>query len=250
MKAQLPLRFELRDDYRLDTFVPGTNGALCARLLALGSAANTGSDAGSDNRLGDMLWLYGAQGSGKTHLLQATVAELAPARLASTDHYEIAYFPARQIAVADAVDALEGSERYALLCIDDVDCWLGVAAVEQELVRRYQERRQAGLHLLLSANRPPGEYAMAVADWASRARGAEVFRLAELSDDDKLAVLEARASRLGLVLGGATSTYLLRHGPRSLPAMLDVLAQADKLAMAEQRNLTVPLLKKVLQAQS
>jgi len=77
-----------------------------------------------------------------------------------------------------------------------------------------------------------------------------VFRLAELSDDDKLKVLKARASRLGLLLGGATATFLLRHGPRSLPAMLDVLTQADKLAMAEQRNLTVPLLKKVLQAQS
>jgi len=196
-----------------------------------------------------MLWLYGAQGSGKTHLLQATVAEFVPAQPANSS-FEVGYFPARQIRAVDAVDALEGSERYALLCIDDVDSWLGVAAVEQELVRRYQERRQAGLHLLLSANKPPGETAMVVSDWASRARGAEVFRLAELSDDDKLKVLKARASRLGLLLGGATATFLLRHGPRSLPAMLDVLTQADKLAMAEQRNLTVPLLKKVLQAQS
>jgi len=243
MCAHLTTCTTLRGDYRLDTFVSGSNGALCARLRALGNACASGQ--------GDMLWLYGAHGSGKTHLLQATVAELAqdpredePAREPGLD---VAYFPAKQIAAADAIDALEGSERYALLCIDDVDRWVGVAAVEQELVRRYQERRQAGSHLLLSANKPPLEYTMAVADWASRARGAEVFRVAELADQDKLEVLQARARRLGLELGGATQTYLLRHGPRSLPAMLEVLTQADKLAMAEQRKLTVPLLKEVLQ---
>lgn len=242
MKAQLPLRFELRENLRFDTFVSGANGALCARLRGLGDQFSGTTESQTETQ-GVTLWLYGIAGSGKTHLLQATVAELAE-KGAQT----VAYLPARQIATKDAVAALEGSERYTLLCIDDVDCWVGVAAVEQELVRRYQERRQAGSHLLLTASRPPVEYAMAFADWASRARGAEVFRVAELSDDDKLQVLEARASRLGLIFTGATATYLLRHGPRSLPAMLEVLVEVDKLAMAEQRKLTVPLLKKALQA--
>jgi len=98
-----------------------------------------------------MLWLYGAQGSGKTHLLQATVAEFVPAQPANSS-FEVGYFPARQIRAVDAGDALGGSERYALLCIDDVDSWLGVAAVEQELVRRYQERRTSRLA------RPPWWY--------------------------------------------------------------------------------------------
>lgn len=235
VSLQLPLRFELRDDFNLDTFVAGPNGALCARLTALGNAL---APAGQ----GDMLWIHGAPGSGKTHLLQASVARLAE------DGVDIAYFPAKQIDAVDAVDVLEGSERYRVMFIDDIDSWLGVASVERELVRRYQERRQAGTHLVLSAQRPPADYPMAFADWASRARGAEVFRVAELSDQNKLQVLNARATRLGLELGSATGTYLLRHGPRSLPAMLDVLDNVDKLAMAEQRKLTVPLLKKVLQA--
>lgn len=240
MTQQLPLRFELRDDYRLDTFVPGSNGALCSRLRGL--ASNTLGSAARTQ--GDMLWLYGPVGTGKTHLLQATVAQLA------SDGVDVAYLPAEQIDASDGVAVLEGSERYAVLIIDDIDCWVGDAAVEQELVRRYQERRQAGSHLLMSAQRAPLDYEMAFADWASRARGAEVFRLLELADDDKLQVLGARARRLGLELTAAPGTYLLRHGPRSLPAMLAVLDRVDKLAMAEQRKLTVPLLKKVLQADS
>jgi DnaA family protein len=72
--------------------------------------------------------------------------------------------------------------------------------------------------------------------------------MAELDDDSKLRVLKNRAMRLGLDLGAAPGSYLLRHGPRALPAMLSVLDQVDKLAMAEQRKLTVPLLKKVLEA--
>ncbi len=238
MTSQLPLRFELRDDFRLDSFVVGANGSLCARLARLSDA----STPRTPEAHGDMLWIYGAAGTGKTHLLQASVAQLASADV------NIAYLPARQIDAEDAAAALEGSERYAVLIIDDIDSWVGVAAVEQELVRRYQERRQAGSHLVLSAQNAPVDYAMAVTDWGSRARGAEVFRIAELVEDDKLQVLKERATRLGLDLTAAPATYLLRHGPRSLPAMLAVLNQVDKLAMAEQRKLTVPLLKKVLQA--
>ena len=241
----MPLLFELREDYRLDAFVPGANGALCARLSALGDSLTESANLAVDSvraGQGDTLWLYGAPGSGKTHLLQATVAQLAQKGVS------VAYLPANQIDATDAVSVLEGSERYAVLIIDDIDCWVGVGSVEQELVRRYQERRQAGSHLVLSARNAPVDYAMAFADWASRARGAEVFRMAELDDDSKLRVLKNRAMRLGLDLGAAPGSYLLRHGPRALPAMLSVLDQVDKLAMAEQRKLTVPLLKKVLEA--
>jgi len=206
------------------------NAGLCNRLLALGSTTASG----------DALWVHGKAGSGKTHLLQGVVARLSDARVS------VAYLPAKTLVANQAVGMLEGSERYSLLVIDDVDCWLGTLPVEQELVRIYQERRHSGQHLLMSAARAPSGYQMALPDWQSRAQGAEVLPLAELTDADKLSVMQLRATRLGLELNDAVASYLLRRGPRDLPAMLEVLARVDGLALAEQRRLTVPLLKKVL----
>lgn len=232
MTAQLPLPFELREDFQLDTFEPGNNAGLCARLLELGGAQGSG----------DTLWIHGAQGSGKSHLLQAVVAELADRGIRA------AYLPAAQIPGEHVAAVVDGSQQYGVLFIDDVDRWLGLRSAEIELTRLYQERRQAGQDLVLSATGAPLDYQMALPDWQSRAQGAEVFRLQELTEDGKIGVLVARAERLGLVLSDSVGTYLLRHGPRSLPAMLAVLAAADALALAEQRKLTVPLIKRVLLA--
>lgn len=230
MSLQLPLPFELRDDHKLSSFVYGANTELCDRLLSL---ANAGSEA-------QMLWIHGSEGCGKTHLMQATVAQL------SDQGAQVAYLPAKALPAEDAADVLEGCERYSLLVIDDIDEWFGRPDIERELVRLYQERRQTGLHLVLAAARSPLDYQMALPDWQSRARGAQVFQLRELSEADKLEVLIARSARLGLDLNDSVGNYLLRHGPRGLPQMLAVLGQVNELALAEQRRLTVPLLKKAL----
>ncbi len=236
MTAQLPLPFELRADHQLHSFVPGPNSELCDSLLRLGRRAPARVTAD-----GDMVWVHGSPGMGKTHLLQGVVGALSDRGVA------VAYLPARQFPLRQLSAILVGSEQYSLLVIDDVDQWLGVAAAEGELVRLYQERRHAGLDLLLSAKKAPAQYSMALPDWQSRAQGAQVFRLAELSEQEKLEVLIARSVRLGLDLSEPVGTYLLRHGPRGLPQMLAVLARVDRLALAEQRRLTVPLLKKALQ---
>lgn len=230
MSSQLPLPFELREDHRLSSFVRGANSELVVRLLELGRPTAEGQ----------MLWIHGAQGLGKTHVLQAVVAEL------SEQGAEVAYLPARALPGDQAADILEGCERFALLVVDDVDEWFGELSTERELVRLYQERRQAGLHLVMAAARSPLDYQMALPDWQSRANGAQVFQVAELADAGKLEVLIARSRRLGLELSEPVATYLLRHGPRGLPQMLSVLDQVDQLALAEQRRFTVPLLKKAL----
>ena len=230
MTLQLPLPFELRDDHKLSSFVHGSNTTLVEALCGLASVGGEGQ----------MLWIQGGAGSGKTHLLQAVVGHY------SDQAVEVAYLPATQITGEHAASMLEGAQRYRVLVIDDVDCWLGQRLAEVELVRLYQERRHAGNHLLLSATLPPTGYKMALPDWQSRARGAVLYTLHELSDEDKLEVLMARADRLGLELGDSVATYLLRHGPRGLPQMIEILARVDRLALAEQRRLTVPLLKKVL----
>ena len=226
MVDQLPLLFELRDEFSLDAYVRDGNEALCTLILELPSAPEA-----------QMLWLHAAPGTGKTHLAQALVAELA------ARGERVAYLPAQRAA---ALAALEGLQQFQLVVIDDADHWLNNAATEQALVGLYQELRAGGGHLLLFAAQPPLGYEFALPDWRSRCQGAGVFALAELSDSSKIHVLRARAERLGLTLDDRVGSYLLRHGPRALPDLLHILVRLDRAALAEQRQLSVPFTKRVL----
>lgn len=227
--GQLPLLFELRDEFTFESYLPGENRTLRDLLVAL-----------PDNPTAQMLWIYAPPATGKTHLAQALVAQL------STQRVRIAYLPAARAAGEAALTALEGMQNFRLVVIDDADQWLNDAATEQALVGLYQELRLAGGHLVLFAAKSPASYEFALPDWRSRCQGASVFALQDLDEASKIQVLQQRAARLGLTLDERVGHYLLRHGPRSLPELLLVLQRLDRAALAEQRNLSVPFTKRVL----
>lgn len=226
MSGQLPLRFELREEFNFTTYVRGENANLCALLLGLPM-----------NPAAQIYWVYAPMGGGKTHLAQALVAQLA------AQGERVAYLPASR---AQAQAALEGMQNFRLVVIDDADQWLNSAATEQALVGLYQELRLAGSHLVLFATRSPIHCDFALPDWRSRCQGAGIFALQELDETSKVAVLRQRAGRLGLSLDDRVGNYLLSHGPRSLPDLLAVLQTLDRAALAEQRRLSVPFTKRVL----
>ena len=226
MSAQLPLPFELRDEFSLDSFVAGANRAQVERLQALEGAA--------------FVWLCAPAGGGKTHLLQALC-------LAATERgARVAYLPAAAVPAASAAAALEGLAAFAAVLIDDVECWHGDAGVEAALVALYQLLRAKDAPLICSATTPAAGVVTATADWGSRVRGAEGIALVDLGEPDKIAVLRGRATRLGLDLPDDVVAYLLRRLGRGLPELLGVLDRLDRAALAEQRRLTIPFVRRVL----
>jgi len=226
MVNQLPLLFELRDEFSLANYELGANAALCAQLLALPSKPSA-----------QTLWLHAPLGMGKTHLAQGVTAAFA------SRGERVAYVPAGR---AEAVAALEGLHQFRVVVIDDVCHWLNNTTAEQALVGLYQELRARGSHLLLLAANAPLSYEFALPDWRSRCLGAAIHRLQELDDASKIHVLVDRAKRLGLTLDERVGSYLLRHGPRALPDLLAILQLLDRAALAEHRQLSVPFTKRVL----
>ena len=229
MVDQLPLPFQLREDYALAQFVLGSNAPLAAELLALPGEFEA-----------QTYWVQAGPGLGKTHLLQGCVAELSAAGR------RVAYVPARRIPSARVAAVLEGLEAFRVVFIDDLDAWLGDVGVEQELVRFYQELRSRAAHLVMSASQAPPAYEFALPDWRSRCLGAIVVGLSQLRESDRLVVLQRRAQRLGLAFDAKAGAYLLRHGARGLPELLVALARLDRAALAEQRQLSIPFIKRVL----
>ena len=204
------------------SFAPGLNAEVIAALRRSSSAP---------------LWLWGAPGAGKTHLLQALCAETGE---------RAAYFPVSHDPALPS-DALQGFESARLLCIDDVDAVAGDAAWEQALFRVFNDVGELGGRLVFAATLPPRQAEWQLEDWRSRAAACMVYQVRELDDPGRVEALRLRAAQRGLQLPDETAEYLLKRMPRDLPSLLRVLDELDEASWVAQRRLTIPFIRDALE---
>src|SRR5450631_3675112 len=229
---QLALGVRLRAESVFESFWPGVNAQIVATLRAPST---------------EPLWLWGATGTGKTHLLQAVCAAagdtsaVLPGAGPPAAGPPAAYFPfARPLALPP--EALAGFERSRVLCLDDVDAVAGDLAWEKALFRLFNDATELRTRLIFAAAVPPRQPKWCLEDWGSRAAACTVYQLRELDDEGRLEALRLRAAQRGLQLPHDTSDYLLKRMPRDLPSLLDILDQLDEASLIAQRRLTIPFI--------
>lgn len=225
---QLPLAMRLRERAVFDSFVAGANLAAVEQLRALARGASAG-----------VYWLSGAQGVGKTHLLQATCAM---ARSAGAD---TAYLPLSQL-VALGPETLEGWHSSRVVALDDLAAVAGRHDWEQGLFRLYREAEERGAALLASAAAPPLLLNFSLPDLASRFAAATLLPLRPLDESEQRQALRLRARARGLELPEEAALYLQRRFRRDLATLYELLDAIDEAALQAQRRLTVPFIRQVL----
>ena len=225
---QLPLAMRLRERAVFDSFVAGANLQAVEQLRALARGASAG-----------VYWLSGAQGVGKTHLLQATCAM---ARSAGAD---TAYLPLSQL-VALGPETLEGWRSSRVVALDDLAAIAGRRDWEQGLFRLYREAEERGAALLASAAAPPLLLNFSLPDLASRFAAATLLPLRPLDESEQRQALRLRARARGLELPEETALYLQRRFRRDLATLYALLDAIDEAALQAQRRLTVPFIRQVL----
>lgn len=204
----------------LDNFVAGINAQLVGRLRALAGSGSV-----------DMLYVWGPEGSGRTHLLTAT-ALLAEARR-----------PTALLGAAAVEDELPMSPG-GLLIIDNIDRLSPAGQVA--LFRAFNSARFVGLSLLLSGPCPPLQLQLRE-DLRTRVGQALIFEVKPLSDEEKSDALQRHAMLRGMRVDDGLVRYLLRHGRRDLPSLMAVLDNLDRASLEQQRPATLPLLKEVME---
>ena len=224
---QLPLGVRLAETARFDGFVAGPNRETLELLSGI-----------SPPRL---LWLWGRAGTGKTHLLQAACASVGTAGGAA------AYL---DLGTAGTPDLLEGFDGLDLVCLDSLERVSDDAAWNAAIFRLYTLMQDGAGRLYVTSTGPPAALRFRLPDLRSRLLAAPVHQLHELGEEERMAALEQRACRLGLVLPRESAAYLVHRLPRDMHSLCAVLDRLDEAALAAQRRLTVPFLRQVLEPQS
>ncbi|WP_377512443.1 chromosomal replication initiator DnaA [Octadecabacter sp. R77987] len=174
------------------------------------------------------LALIGPQGSGKSHLARV-FQHLSGAQI---------------IAARDLGDATLAPPEAPCLVVEDVETL--PHAGEEWLFHAHNHLRATGGRLLVSAASAPTRWNIALPDLASRMQGTSVIRIGDPDDTLLGAVLMKQFQDRQLSPDLRAFNYLLRNMPRSFEAVAWVVAELDHAAMAEQRSITVPLARVVL----
>ena len=231
---QLPLSFEFREHYTFEGFISGPN-QLVVDLVKQMSSDRAQAEV--------QMLIWGAHGQGKSHLLQAAC------NLAARSAMSVCYLPARELkwSSPEVFDALE---QLDMICVDDVDALMQSLSWEEALFDLINRIRDTGTRLIVSSTQSLESCPIQLADLRSRLCWGPIFQLHDLDDQQKMLALKQRADQYGLEMTDKVANYLITHYPRDLFGLFNRLDDLDKAAMAQQRRLTVPFIKSVLQGQS
>jgi len=205
----------------LDNFVPGRNAEVVVALYAL---ANGASDE-------QFVYLWGAPGSGRSHLLRAVAnsAQAAGRVVRMFDVHEREFnAPDDALCIKDDVQMLDDGAQIALF----------------NLYNRLKAGRGT---LLASGDAAPAQLPLR-ADLATRLAAGLVYQVHRLNEEEKVAALRRHAEARGFELSAEVVGYLLRHVQRDLPSLLALLDALDRYSLANRRAITLPLVRELLNA--
>lgn len=228
MVIQQALQFEFQSNLTFTSFFAGHNAEVIQQVQRL-------AGAGTEQQL----YLWGENGSGKTHLLQAC-CQLAKSN--GKDPFYFRFNPAD----LPAPKLLEGLEDVDLVCLDDIQSIGGQADWEAALFGFYNSHRQNNHKLLLAADCPPKYLPINLPDLKTRMGWGLTLKIQPLRQDQIIEALTFKAHFLGFDIPPQVGRFLLNHYVHDLSAMWQLLEKIDRATLAAQRKLTIPFLKQIL----
>lgn len=187
----------------LENFVPGRNAeALHSLYLAATGRAEV-----------RFIYLWGAEGSGKSHLLVASA-------LLAQQH-------GVKMIIADDVDTLDNEAQIALF-------------------NTYNHLRETGGTLVAAGEAAPMQMGLRD-DLATRLSWGLAYQLHPLSDEEKAQALRTHAEARGMKLPQEVLDYCLSHLRRDLPTLIATVDALDEWSLTSKRPVTLPLLRQIVQ---
>lgn len=222
---QLALAVQLPQTPCFDNFFAGPNAEI---VLALRAGFETGAVPA--------IWLYGAAGAGKSHLLQAAILHAGADAL---------YAPLRTMRLPDE-GPFDAFADVPLLALDDVETAASHQGMALHLLRLIDQRRLRRLPMLLSAEAAPSRIPVATPDLRTRFSGMALLGLKPLRESDRRELLHLHAQARGLDLADETMAWLLAHLRRDPSTLIAALERLDQATLSAKRRPTLLFVQQAL----
>ena len=241
--AQLLLDLAAPPPPSLDNFVTGADGANAATLAVLRSF---GTAASADR----CIYLWGARGSGCTHLLTAwrrlrEEAALPARQLPEGEPLEGQLLEGQLLETRPPERALTGSDAGSgtWFTQDDVESLDHAAQID--LFNRINAARDGRGYVLAAGRAAPAQLPLRD-DLKSRLAWGLTSEITALSDADKRDALLRHAAARSMTLSSDVLAYLMTHVRRDMPTLAGILDGLDHFSLETKRPVTLPLVRELL----
>ena len=194
---QLILNISPPEKKTFDNYVFGKNAEIVATL----------KDFDSKNCGFQIIYLWGVEGSGKSHLLNALKNPLI-----------------EKIEDLQDMDTQEHTKLFNL--INEI---------------KYNDKK-----IIITGNQSPDEIKNMREDLLSRLKWGLVLHIKPLSDEDKFKVITNQSQERGFYIEEKVIQYCLRHLRRDLHTLINTLHALDEWSLKTKRPITINLLKELL----
>ena len=223
---QIALDIGLASGPTMANFFAGPNEAVRRHLLLW-----IGERTSPATRSPVPTYLWGASGSGKSHLLQAVRRALheqgaSVGWLDATVHTPPAF-----------------SEQWGAVLMDDVHLY--TAAQQQAAFNWFVNAQTHQRWVLATGEAAPGELRLRE-DLRTRLGWGHLFCLQVLSEPDRRAVLRQAADERGVFLSDEVMEFMLTRFSRDLGSLMELLDLMDGYALQTKRAITIPLIKAMM----
>lgn len=216
---QIPLAIGPEALPTFDSFLAGANLAALEHLRAL------------DERSAPV-YLWGPPGCGKSHLLRALVY----------DRQRVG----ERAGCFDAADPAPWGwqDGWSLVVVDG--CERLDTTRQQAAFALFVQAQEAGARWIAAGRLPPVDLPLRD-DLRTRLAWGHVFALQPLAEHETRAVLRREADRRGIFLADEVMDHLMTRFDRDLGSLTQLLDRIDRFALARQRAVTLPLLRRMLE---
>ena len=227
--TQQALNLQIAQANTFDTYYAGADPTLVSvlRNVAIGVLEEP------------QIFLWGTSNTGKTHLLQAMC------HLATISNKRAMYIPMQELVEKDP-SSIDGLQNMQLICVDDVHVIANKPQWEKALFNFINHHRANDTTLVISSASVPTDNIFQLADLNSRAVWGPVYKLKPISEDRLDDALMFLAKVRGLDLSKEVRKFLLTRYQRDMSTLVAIIEALDKASLEEQRKVTVPFLKKIL----
>lgn len=237
---QLVLSLDLQEQSLFSNYVPGVNGLLLDQLQLFSRQA---SEA--------MLYLWGGEACGKTHLLHATCHAAHDAGVRSV-YIDLARHVGGSLAVLDGIENVE------LLALDNLDAIAHGGGASEFTQKIWQETlyelfyaiRLQGGRILVAANASPLGLDIGLPDLRTRLGWGPSWHVQPLTDEDRRSFLRQRAMHKGMHLEDDALQWILQHQGRDASTLNQAIELLASCSMQQQKKPTLTFVRSALGALS
>ena len=185
------------------------------------------------------VFLYGAEDSGKSFLLQSTCNYYA------SDLQSSVYIPISE-AIKHGTGFIESLEGLDLICLDDIDLIASNQEWEVGIFNLINNSLISDCRLIFSSSINPSSINFELDDLISRIKKIDHIELYSISDASLPEAIKFVSKLRSINLGDKEINYLVTYTKRNMSDLIEIISKLDQLSLELKRKITIPLIKEII----